>query len=297
MTASIQFIEQTIDRMQQAATANGATAGRDGAIVTISPDAADEVMISGDLHGHRTNFNKLRKAADLANHPRRHLIMQEVAHGGPKYDGGGCMSHAMLEDVAKLKVDFPERFHFLLSNHELSELTGYTIQKGGAILNLVFRMGVHEMYGPATDRVIESYHAFIASCPLAVRWDGAFACHSVPEAIGRNKFDAGVFSRPWTKSDLSPHGGVFELVWGRDYTETNVQTFAELVGANVLLCGHEPTDEGFMTPNSRQVIFDCCHTKAGYAVLPTNEPLNQEKVVARIQFLRDTVFRIDPRER
>ena len=283
MAATIAFIEQIIERMQQAAAANRATPGRDGAIVTISPYAADEVIITGDLHGHRIHFNKLRKAADLAGHPRRHLIMQEVAHGGPKYDGGGCMSHAMLEDVAKLKLDFPDRFHFLLSNHELSELTGYTIQKGGAILNLVFRMGVNELYGQATDRVMETYHEFIGSCPLAVRWCGAFACHSVPEAVGRNKFDMGVFSRPWTKPDLDPRGGVFELVWGRDYTESNVEAFASLVGAAVLLCGHEPADQGYATPNSRQVIFDCCHTKACYAILPTNEPLDQQKVVARIQ--------------
>ena len=34
-----------------------------------------------------------------------------------------------------------------------------------------------------------------------------------------------------------------------------------------------------------QVIFDCCHATPCYAILPTNEPLDQEKVVARVQKL------------
>ena len=285
MVAKIEYIEEIVARMEQAAAANAATPGRDGGIVTLTPDAADEVMIAGDLHGQRKNFTELRKVADLATHPRRHLIMQEVVHGGPKYENGGCMSHSMLEDVAKLLLDFPDRVHFLLSNHELSELTDYPIQKGGSLLNLHFRMGLAYMYGPATDCVLKSYHAFIQSCPLAVRWDGVFACHSAPEEVDRNKFDIGIFSRPISRSDLDPHGAVFELVWGRDYSEENAQAFASLVGADVLLHGHEPTDAGYATPNSRQVIFDCCHATGCYAILPTNEPLNQVKVVARIQKL------------
>jgi hypothetical protein len=56
------------------------------------------------------------RLADLDRNPRRHLIMQEVCHGGPTYPDGGCKSHRMLEDVARLKVRYPERFHFLLSN-------------------------------------------------------------------------------------------------------------------------------------------------------------------------------------
>jgi hypothetical protein len=285
MFAKIEYIEEIVARMDQAAASNALTPGREGGIVTLTPDTADEVMITGDLHGHRKSFTQIRKTADLAVHPRRHLIMQEVVHGGQKYDNGGCMSHTMLEDVAKLQLEFPARVHFLLSNHELSELTDYPIQKGGSLLNLLFRMGINQTYGPATDRVLQSYRAFIQSCPLAVRWDGVFACHSAPEEVDRRKFDVGVFSRPLTRSDLDPHGAVFELVWGRDYSEENARAFADLVGADVLLHGHEPTDAGYATPNSIQVIFDCCHTTPCYAILPTSKPLNQEKVVARIQKL------------
>jgi hypothetical protein len=283
MPATAEYTEQIVDRTRQAADANLATPGRDAAVVTLTPDLADEVMVTGDVHGHRKNFNQIRKVADLAAHPRRHLIIQEVIHGGPKYDNGGCMSHSLLEDVAKLKVDFPDRVHFLLSNHELSEVTGYAIQKGGTLLNLLFRLGISFVYGPETERVFTGYCQFIRTCPLLIRWDGVVVSHSVPAMDGHSRFDTGVFTRPWSKLDLDPHGGVFDLVWGRDYSEENARAFASLVGANVLLGGHEPTEQGFLTPNSLQVIFDCCHTTACYAILPTNEPLDQQKVVARIQ--------------
>ena len=49
------------------------------------------------------------------------------------------MSHTLLEDVAQLKVDYGDRFHFILANHELSELTDFPIMKSGRMLNLLFR--------------------------------------------------------------------------------------------------------------------------------------------------------------
>ena len=51
-------------------------------------------MVTGDLHGHRRNFNLIRRIAASDNIPERHLVLQEVCHGGPTYpQNGGCMSH------------------------------------------------------------------------------------------------------------------------------------------------------------------------------------------------------------
>jgi len=57
------------------------------------------------------------------------------------------------------------------------------------------------------------------------------------------------------------------------------------VGATVLVNGHEPCDEGFATPNPRQVILDCCGDRACYAVLPVGAELSQQDVVSRIRKL------------
>lgn len=287
MVATIEYIEGVIATYQQATEANEQTACRQGNVIVITADDADDVMITADLHGHRRNFNSIRKIADLENHPRRHLVLQEVCHGGPTYPAnGGCMSHAMLEDVARLKASFPERVHFLLSNHELAELTDYPIIKSKKMLNLMFRLGLQETYGAAAEKVREAYTAFIRSCPLAVRLPGGvFVCHSLPERMETRNFDRGIFQRPLDAVDLLEHGDVFDLVWGRDYRPENAQAFAKLVSAKVLIHGHEPCPDGFSVPNDTQIILDCCSEPACYVILPTAGQLDQAEVVQRIQKL------------
>jgi hypothetical protein len=287
MVASFEYIDSVLETLAKATEANWNTPGRDGNVVKLDADLADDVMITADLHGHRRNFNLIQKVADLANHPRRHLIMQEVCHGGPTYPGnGGCMSHGMLEDVARLKVKYPDRVHFLLSNHEWAELTDYPILKAKRMLNLMFRMGVAEMYGAAAEKVRESYLPFIRSCPLAVRLPGdVLVCHSAPENVAHEPFDVSIFDRPLEAEDLQEHGHLFWLLWGRDYRPENAHAFARLVKAKVLIHGHDPCPEGYNVPNDTQIILDCCGEKACYVILPTDRGYNQAQIVERIQRL------------
>lgn len=287
MVATFDYIEGVIANFRRAAEANQQTPTRDGNVVALTPDVADDVMITADLHGHRRNFNSIRKIADLERHPRRHLILQEVCHGGPTYPGnGGCMSHGMLEDVAKLKATFPDRVHFLLSNHELAELTDYPILKNKKMLNLMFRLGLQEMYGAATEKVREAYNEFIRTCPLAVRLPGGvFVSHSLPERSDSRNFDRTIFDRPLDAADLLEHGDVFDLVWGRDYRIENARAFAKLVAAQVLIHGHEPCPEGYHVPNEMQIIIDCCAEPGCYLTVPMNEELSHAQLVARIQRL------------
>lgn len=288
MVASIDYIEQVIDTYQKAAAANLATPGREGSLVGLTTELADDVMITADLHGHRPNFNAIRRIADLANHPRRHLVMQEVCHGGPSYPGsGGCMSHMMLEDVARLKVGFPERIHFLMSNHELAELTDYPIVKNQKMLNLMFRFGMQEMYGPAVDRVREAMVQFLRTAPLAICIaPRTWVSHSIPERVDQRSFDKTLFERELEDEDLAEGSPVFSLVWGRDYRQENADAFAKLVGADVMIHGHEPCSEGFFAPNTRQVIIDCHGERACYMILPVGQPLTQHDVVERVKRLR-----------
>src|SRR5271157_4195553 len=105
MVASLEYTENTINVLREAADANLTAAGRVGNVINIGPQSGDDVMITGDLHGHRRNFNLIRRIAALDTLPRRHLVMQEVCHGGPTYPlNGGCMSHSVLEDIARLKL-------------------------------------------------------------------------------------------------------------------------------------------------------------------------------------------------
>lgn len=287
MVASIEYIESIIATYGKATEVNLATPGRDGNVVVITPELADEVMITGDLHGHRPNFNAIRAIANLDNRPRRHLILQEVCHGGPTYpSNGGCMSHTMLEDVAALTVQYPGRVHFILGNHELAELTDYPIQKNKQMLNLVFRLGLQHVYGPATEKVREAYFPFLRSSPLAVRLPGGvFVSHSLPEHVDIRRFDTSIFTRHIEPAEYHQKFGVFELVWGRDYRQENAEAFARLVGAKVLIHGHEPCPEGFNPVNGTELILDCSDDKACYVILPTDQEMTQADIVKGIQKL------------
>ena len=287
MVASIEYIERVIGTYAQATEACLQTPGRQRNSVHLTPELAEEVMITGDIHGHRRNFNTIRKVAELDKYPRRHLILQEVCHGGPTYpSNGGCMSHVVLEDVAKLKAQHPERVHFILGNHELAELTDYPIQKNKQMLNLMFRLGLQQVYGPATEKVREAYFPFLRSCPLAV-WlpGGVLVTHSIPENVDSGPFDNTIFTRQIDPAEYYERSAVFQLVWGRDYRQENADAFARLMTAKVLINGHEPCPEGFNTPNDTQIILDCCSDKACYVILPTDQEFTHPEIVERIQKL------------
>ena len=290
MCASPETISAVLAMCRRAAEANRACQARRGNVVCLSAENSDDVMIVADLHGNRLNFEKLLRIADLANHPRRHLIMQEVCHGGPEYpgEGGGCMSHLLLEDCIRLKTEHPERFHFLLSNHELAELGDFPICKARRMLNVLFRCGINEMYGTSGEKIRDAYLEFLSSCPLAVRGgSGIFISHSCPDRCDREAFDISVFERPLSPADYKSGSPAFKLVWGRDFRPANADAFARQVGADILIHGHEPCEEGFSAPNKRQVILDGCCSQATYLILPVGPKLSQAEVVSRIRSLHN----------
>ena len=287
MAVSSDVASEVLTVCRAAAAANRDCPARRGNVIQLAPGNADDVMIVADLHGNRLNFEKLLAIADLADHPRRHLVMQEVCHGGPEYPGdGGCMSHLLLEDCARLKTEFPERFHFLLSNHELAELGDYPICKSRRMLNLLFRAGINELYGSAGEEVRTAYLEFLGTCPLAVRLSsGVFISHSLPDFCDRDPFDVSVLERPLTCADYRSESPAFKLVWGRDFRAANAEAFARQVGAEVLIHGHEPCEDGFSAPNSRQIILDGCCSHAAYLMLPVGPKLTHADIVARVTSL------------
>jgi hypothetical protein len=288
MVASNQYVEEIVAVFAQATQANLLTSTRQGNVVVLAAESADEVMITGDLHGHRRNFNRIKKIAALDKHPRRHLVLQEVCHGGPIYlQNAGCMSHTILEDVAILKTKFPEQVHFILGNHELAELTDFPIQKNKQLLNALFRMGLQQMYGEATEKIREAYLPFLQSCPLAVSLPyGVFISHSIPESADMQEFDPEIFNREISYSEFFEQSSIFQMVWGRDYSQENAQAFADLVGARILITGHEPCLEGFHAPNDLQIVLDCCSDAASYLMLPTDEELSHAEIIRRVRKLQ-----------
>lgn len=274
MKASIEYLHHLVERLAAATAANTRTRGRRGSVVQLGPEDADLVLVTGDLHGNRPNFNRIVAAANLEAQPRRHLVLQEVVHGGPTYPNGACMSHMLLEDVAALKVKYPDRVHFLLCNHELAEVLGTPLLKAGHSQNQLFNAGLEYAYGPAAGRITEGLHGFIRSCPLAIRLkNGVFISHSLPDAKALAGFDPRVYARELLPSDLQPGGPAYQHVWGRDYQAAHAAKFADIVRSTVLLHGHEPTLAGYQIPNPHQILFDASGPRCFVLPVPTTGKL------------------------
>jgi hypothetical protein len=287
MAVDIVVAREVVQLFHNAAEANAGTPARRGNVVQLPDTGGGDVLITADLHGNWLNYDRVLELASLDRNPKRHLVLQEVCHGGPSYPmEGGCMSHLLLEEVARLKLEFPDRVHFLLSNHELAEATDFVVAKAGRMLNMHFYGGLREMYGAAAGEVHQAIKSFLLSCPLALRiGTDVFVSHSLPAKLDRYPFYPGVLDNPWTDDDLSPDGAVFRLVWGRDFRRENAQAFAELVKARVLIHGHEPCCTGFQVPNDLQLIIDGSGPHARYLLLPLDRPLCHADVVASLQRL------------
>jgi hypothetical protein len=274
-----------LNTLRQAIAAFRNTPGRRGRL--IRPDQAAEVLVVGDLHGHVENFRRVWGKADLAHHPHRHLVLQELVHGPFTYPVGGDKSHQLVDLVAALKCQFPERVHLLLGNHELSQATDQQIAKDNVDLNDRFRQGVDAAYGNQSAAVYAAYLELFAVIPLAIRApNGVFLSHSLPSASHLEAFDrAGLEQEEHSPSAYRPGGMVHALVWGRDTRSSTAAAFLRKVAAELLVTGHIPCDNGFEVPNDRQVILDAKGTPAGICLFPADRPLSHAELVACVQTL------------
>jgi hypothetical protein len=258
------------------------TPGRTGHLVHLQ-DCGD-VLVAGDLHGHIANFQVLLKAADLAHHPKRHLVLQEVVHSGFKYPTGGDKSHQLVDLFAALKCQFPTRVHLLPGNHELAQMTNRTIGKGDATQNEGFIAGVRTAYGEAWPDIYAAYLTLFRTLPVALRTPNAvFLSHTLIPARTLPKFSpVQLQQEKYTDADYSPGGVIYGLVWGRDTSQETADTFLRKVDSELLVTGHIPTDTGYEVPNTKQLIVDCSSSPAAYVLFPADRPITHAELVSGV---------------
>lgn len=266
--------------LRQATTLFRATPGRTGRFTRLP--AGVEVMVVGDLHGNVENFRLALRVADLARHPDRRLVLQEVVHGAFQYPQGGDKSHQLLDLLAALKCQFPARVHFLLGNHELAQWQNQRIGKGDVDQNQWFHAGVEVAYGEQTANIYAAYLELFNAADLALRTDNrVFISHTYPSAKNLPRFDLAILEREEIAADDKKLGGVVHsLVWNRDHSQANVEAFLQKVDADWIITGHIPCEQGFMIPNDRQIILDALGTPACYCLFPTDRPVTQHDLLA-----------------
>ncbi len=271
-----------IEMLQTAGEENKMSSLRTGNVVTLP--AEGEVWMTGDLHDHRNNFKKLVAVADLANNPQRHLILHELIHGDHIDAAGAEDSWTMLYNAAKLKCDYSSQVHFLLANHDLAQVFGEGISKGGTDVCEAFRKGLKRDFKDRYHYAEAAISEFLLSLPLAIRApNGLWFSHSLPRDVEIENYDYTVFDRELTGEDFKRRtGAAYQLIWGRG-AEANIPKFAEKVGAKLIITGHQPQDDGYLVNTPIHLIVASDHNRGVFIPLSLSEEYDMEKVVSKIK--------------
>ena len=275
--------DQVIETFGAATEENQISALREHQVVNLP--AEGELWIAGDIHDHTRNFDKFLRAADLANNPQRHVVLQELIHGD-KIDAAGAEgSWEILYRAAELKCDYSSQVHFLLANHDLAQIHGEGIMKAGVGVCEAFNAGVKRDFSDRHAVVNVAVAEFLLSFPLAVRApNGLFMCHSVPTDDQLKTFDYSIFTRPLTGPDYKRRTGpVYQLVWGRKTSPAGLAEFAEKVGAKILIAGHQPQESGYAVVGDRLLIIASDHNQGVFVTADLSDDYDMDRLVERVQ--------------
>ncbi|MBX3397054.1 MAG: hypothetical protein KF841_17000 [Phycisphaerae bacterium] len=275
--------DEAVATYRQAAQANREDPFRRGSMLHLPPYG--QVVMTGDLHGNDRNFEKLQRYAMLDRVQARHVVLHEMVHLDLIARTDIDTSHALLFKAAKYKCEFPEQVHFLQSNHELAQLTGYLIAKNGRVVIEEFNHAVRDAYGAQRgDEVLEAINEFIASFPIAIRTPNrVWMSHSLPNAHDMDEFDASVFDRELTSDDLHTNRTVFNLVWGRRQTREQIESLATALQVDTFIVGHQPQEMGFARVLDRIIILASNHNHGTFLPFDLSKPKSTDELVDSIR--------------
>lgn len=243
-----------------------------------------QVVMTGDLHGHRRNFKKLKRYCDLGHFGARHVILHELIHEDVPSFTQKDTSHELMLDAARWKCKFPHQVHFLLSNHELAQVTRNEISKNGRIVTLAFEESLKDAFGAGGGDVLAAICTFIRSFPLAGRTaNRVLLSHSLPGPRELPAFDAGVLSRVLRDDDLHDGGSAHALVWGRYHTESVLNTLRGLLDVDYFVCGHQPQETGYDVLHDCMVILASDHNHGAFLPLDLSKPVSLDVLTNSIR--------------
>ncbi len=265
------------DIFRQAADANRADPRRNGNLIPL--DNQPEIVIAGDLHGHRSNLAKVLEYADLPHHPERILVLQEIVHGPLDERTGLDRSVELLMRVARVRLACPNLL-FLLGNHDLAQVTGNEITKEGRGVCKAFSLSLADAFGPEASEVALALNDFLLSTPLAIRFGrGIMVTHSLP-APERMKFASPdiLAAQGYTDRDMRRGGGAYEWTWGRNQTPQQLDGLAAELGVQFFVMGHRHSPEGFELVPNRAISLTCDSDRGCILHLPNDANVTLENV-------------------
>lgn len=243
-----------------------------------------QVVMTGDLHGHRRNFEKLKRYCDLERFGARHVMLHELIHEDVTSISAKDTSHELMLDAARWKCEFPDQVHFLLSNHELAQVMRNEISKNGRIVTIAFEESLCDTFGAGSGDVLAAICEFIRSFPLAGRTENrVLLSHSLPGPRELSAFDAGVLSRVLRDDDFNDGGSAHAMVWGRYHTEGVLNTLRELFDVDYFVCGHQPQETGYDVLHDCMVILASDHNHGVFLPLDLSKPVTLDLLTKNIR--------------
>ena len=251
--------QPVVDLLKAGSQANLTNRHRRGNLIRLP--SAGSLMVSGDIHGHRRNFERITAYADLAHHPERHLVLQEIIHGGPQDVRGGCLSYQLLFDTVRLKNQFPDQVHLLMGNHDTAFISESEVVKDGREMNkAIVKALIHE-FGEAWPQISSAIREFLLSQPLAVRTENRiWVSHSLPADRLVERFDPQVMERPLRLDDCQKPGSAYILTWGRNMSQSLLERMGRVFDVDLFVVGHQPQPDGWHKTAPNLVILASDHT-------------------------------------
>lgn len=247
-----------IDLLNKAIEANYNDKFRQGNLINLPAEGS--LIATGDIHGHRRNFQRIVAFADLQNHPKRHLLLQEIIHGGPQDLNGGCLSYKLLFDAIQLKIKFPNQVHLIMGNHDTAFITGSKVMKNGKEMNRAIYLALENEFKQKSTDIISAMKNFFFSQPLAIRCENRILLsHSLPSDRFVKKFDQQVLHQQLKTSDFEKPGSVYLLTWGRRHSHPLLDNMAMLFDVDIFILGHQPQQQGWSQAGDNLIILASDH--------------------------------------
>jgi len=219
-----------------------------------------KLVITGDIHGHRRNFERIVAFADLAHNPQTHVILQEIIHGGPEDEKGGCLSYKLLFDVIQYKVRYPDRVHIIMGNHDTAFINNTNIMKNGKEMNVAMRSALDREFVEASETIKLAMRQFLFSQALAVKCaNRMFISHSLPADRYGDKFDPRILDRQLRINDIVKPGSAYLLTWGRKHSQQLLDKMAKVLDADIFILGHQKQEQGCCPAGENLIILATDH--------------------------------------
>ncbi len=277
--------EEVISVLARAAQAMRSAEGRCGATQWLPQRGV--LLATGDLHDNLQHLHAVQTLARLDESPDRHVILHELIHG-ETLTAGVDASYRMLVRVAEMVLQHPKQVHPMLANHELAQAGKWPITKGFGEQVQLFLDGLEWVFGDAATSVSDAVDDFIRAMPLVVRCaNGVFCSHSTPAPFEQAQVDLTALDRELTADACAPWEGIaWRFTWGRGQEPESSTAFASALGANLMVCGHAPVEEGAEAVGPSLLLLNSDHARGVAVEISLEHPApTAEELLSRVHYL------------